>query len=168
MGNHYCGWTKSCTTEETWNDDSPINANKQWLFMVSNGCKVSSIHSMIQPKGHSNPRSGSAISIFGPTCKQASVVAGSEEALQGICVTNAVCFFGWVNEENRIDFALFHSFPGFVWLGCGLVPVWKIRAAPAAPCLGMLDSACSIRRPFLDDSSTTLPATSWFFLQGVS
>ena len=43
----YCGWTKSCTSQETWKDDSCVNTNEQWLPMVSKWCRISSIHSML-------------------------------------------------------------------------------------------------------------------------
>ena len=32
--------------KKPWNDDSPVNTNKQWLPMVSKWCRISSIHSM--------------------------------------------------------------------------------------------------------------------------
>ena len=31
--------------KKPWNDDSPVNTNKQWLPMVSKWCRISSIHS---------------------------------------------------------------------------------------------------------------------------
>ena len=35
----YCGWTVS--------DGYPVNANQQWVPMVSKWCRISSIHSML-------------------------------------------------------------------------------------------------------------------------
>ena len=33
--------------KKPWNDESPVNANKQWFLMVSKWCRISSIHSMV-------------------------------------------------------------------------------------------------------------------------
>ena len=41
--------------EKPWNDDSPVNTNKQWLPMVSKWCRILSIHSR-EPKEKLCPR----------------------------------------------------------------------------------------------------------------
>ena len=38
----------SAPPKKPWNDDSPVNTNRQWFPMVSNWCRISSTHSMWQ------------------------------------------------------------------------------------------------------------------------
>ena len=48
----YCGWTKSCTTQESLES---ANTNRQRCPMISKWCRISSIHSMEHPVNWGDP-----------------------------------------------------------------------------------------------------------------
>ena len=46
--------------KKPWNDDSPVNTNKQWFPMVSKWCRILSMHSMNTGMNHLPAGAGSA------------------------------------------------------------------------------------------------------------
>ena len=53
--------------EKAWNDDSPVNINKEWFPMVSKWCRISCIHSM-------GPLSATAAPTQEPVSRRPSLV----------------------------------------------------------------------------------------------